>query len=257
MSAPTRRLSFLAAPTDEAAASARSLGELYGGVSVEDAEIIVCLGGDGFLLQTLHDLRPRQVPIFGMNRGTVGFLMNEYRAEDLYERLDKAERIALHPLKMTATRMDGTVCESLAFNEVSLLRQTRQAAKIKIVVDGKIRMEELVCDGVLVATPAGSSAYNLSAHGPILPLDSHILALTPISAFRPRRWRGALLPHGAVVEFHVNEQSKRPVSAVADQTEIRDVACVKVEEAPGLSMEVMFDPEHTLAERILLEQFAN
>src|SRR4051812_8171691 len=206
------------------------------------------------MLQTLHAFTAAGKPIYGMNRGTVGFLMNEYHQDDLLERLAAAEKAVIHPLKMTAHSQKGAV-DARAFNEVSLLRQTRQAAKIRILVDGKPRISELICDGALVATPAGSTAYNLSAHGPILPIDADLLALTPISAFRPRRWRGALLPHRAQVRFEILESGKRPVSAVADDYEVRDVAAVDVMEDRTITMTLLYDAGHNLDERILAEQF--
>ena len=221
----------------------------------EDAEVIVALGGDGFMLETQHRFLSHGKPIYGMNRGTVGFLMNEFKADGLAERLELAHRSELHPLRMTAENNYGVVQEALAINEVSLLRQTRQAAKIRVKVDGIERVPELICDGVLVASPAGSTAYNLSAHGPIIPLGSNILALTPISAFRPRRWRGALLPNEAEGGFEIIEEQKRPVSAVADYTEVRDVASVTVAVDPSVTIHLLFDPEHNLEERILNEQF--
>ena len=221
----------------------------------EVAEVIVALGGDGFMLETQHRFLSHGKPIYGMNRGTVGFLMNEFKADGLAERLELAHRSELHPLRMKAENNYGVVQEALAINEVSLLRQTRQAAKIRVKVDGIVRVPELICDGVLVASPAGSTAYNLSAHGPIIPLGSNILALTPISAFRPRRWRGALLPNEAEVGFEIIEQQKRPVSAVADYTEVRDVASVTVAVDPNVTIHLLFDPEHNLEERILNEQF--
>ena len=221
----------------------------------EDAEVLVALGGDGFMLETQQRFLSHGKPIYGMNRGTVGFLMNEFKADGLAERLELAHRSELHPLRMTAENNYGVVQEALAINEVSLLRQTRQAAKIRVKVDGIERVPELICDGVLVASPAGSTAYNLSAHGPIIPLGSNILALTPISAFRPRRWRGALLPHEAKVAFEIMDQQKRPVSAVADYTEVRDVASVTVEMDRSVEIHLLFDPEHNLEERILNEQF--
>ena len=221
----------------------------------EDAEVIVALGGDGFMLETQHRFLSHGKPIYGMNRGTVGFLMNEFKADGLAERLELAHLSELHPLRMTAENNYGVVQEALAINEVSLLRQTRQAAKIRVKVDGIERVPELICDGVLVASPAGSTAYNLSAHGPIIPLGSNILALTPISAFRPRRWRGALLPNEAEVGFEIIEEQKRPVSAVADYTEVRDVASVTVAVDPSVTIHLLFDPEHNLEERILNEQF--
>ncbi|HKX64983.1 MAG TPA: NAD kinase [Rhizomicrobium sp.] len=236
-----------------------SLAELrnrYGEAGPEQADIVVALGGDGFMLQTLHAFTGKGKPIYGMNRGTVGFLMNEYHQTDLLERLDAAERAVIHPLRMTAHSAAGMV-EARAFNEVSLLRETRQAAKISITVDGKPRILELICDGVLVSTPVGSTAYNLSAHGPILPIGADLLALTPISAFRPRRWRGALLPHRAKVRFEILESSKRPVSAVADDFEVRDVTAVDVAEDRAISMTMLYDAGHSLDERILAEQFSD
>ena len=225
-------------------------------VGAEAADIIIALGGDGFMLQTLHAFLKLGKPIYGMNLGSVGFLMNEYRADDLPARLAAAEAARIHPLRMQAHSPLG-VTEVLAFNEVSLLRQARQAAKIRIAVDGKPRIKELICDGVLVSTPAGSTAYNLSAHGPILPIDAALLALTPISAFRPRRWRGALLPHRAKVRFEILESAKRPVSAVADDFEVRDVSAVDVAEDRSIAMTMLYDAGHSLDERILAEQFTD
>ena len=215
---------------------------------------MVALGGDGFMLETLHRFLDDGLPIFGMNCGTVGFLMNRYAEAGLSARIDAAQTVRLHPLLMIA-RTGGRVRRAHAINEVSLLRQTRQAAKIGIRIDGKTRLPELICDGAMVATPAGSTAYNLSAHGPILPIGSGLLALTPVSAFRPRRWRSALLPHKAKVSVEILEQKKRPVSAVADFTEIRDVATVDVMEDRSISIDLLFDPEHNLEERIIAEQF--
>ena len=248
------KLHFTAVP--QAADSLADLRTRYGDAGPEAAEIVVALGGDGFMLQTLHTFTGRGKPIYGMNRGTVGFLMNEYHQDDLLERLAAAEKAVIHPLKMTAHSQKGTV-DARAFNEVSLLREARQAAKIRILVDGKPRISELICDGVLVSTPAGSTAYNLSAHGPILPIDADLLALTPISAFRPRRWRGALLPHRARVRFEVLESGKRPVSAVADDFEVRDVTAVDVIEDRTITMTLLYDAGHNLDERILSEQFSD
>jgi NAD+ kinase len=222
----------------------------------DQAEIIVALGGDGFMLQTLHTFLGKGKPIYGMNLGSVGFLMNEYRQEDLLVRLAAAERAVVHPLRMQAHTASG-MTEALAFNEVSLLRETRQDAKIRITVDGRARISELICDGVLVSTPAGSTAYNLSAHGPILPIDAALLALTPISAFRPRRWRGALLPHKAKVSFEILENRKRPVSAVADDFEVREVIRVDIAEDRAIAMTMLYDAGHNLDERILAEQFSD
>jgi NAD+ kinase len=247
-------LHFTAAP--DAAEALAEMRARHKDVGPDAADIIVALGGDGFMLQTLHAFTGEGKPIYGMNRGTVGFLMNEYHQDDLLERLAAAERAVIHPLKMTAHTPSSAV-EARAFNEVSLLRETRQAAKIRISVDGKPRISELICDGVLVATPAGSTAYNLSAHGPILPIDADLLALTPISAFRPRRWRGALLPHRAMVRFEILESGKRPVSAVADDFEVRDVTAVDVAEDRSISMTMLYDAGHNLDERILAEQFSD
>jgi NAD+ kinase len=248
------KLHFTAVP--EAQESLADLRARYGDAGPQEADIVVALGGDGFMLQTLHAFTGKGKPIYGMNRGTVGFLMNEYHQADLLERLSAAERAVIHPLRMTAHTQAGVV-EARAFNEVSLLRETRQAAKIRILVDGKPRTSELICDGVLVSTPAGSTAYNLSAHGPILPIDADLLALTPISAFRPRRWRGALLPHRAKVRFEILESDKRPVSAVADDYEVRDVTAVDVAEDRAISMTMLYDAGHNLDERILAEQFSD
>lgn len=248
------RLHFTATlNADEALAELRAR---YGDCGPQDADIVVALGGDGFMLQTLHAFVGTDKPIYGMNQGSVGFLMNEYRADDLVTRLAAAETARIHPLRMQAHSADGTV-EALAFNEVSLLRETRQAAKIRIIVDGRPRIAELVCDGVLVSTPAGSTAYNLSAHGPILPIDAALLALTPISAFRPRRWRGAVLSHRARVRFEILESIKRPVSAVADDLEARDVTAVDVAEDRSIAMTMLYDAGHSLDERILAEQFSD
>ncbi|HWY16896.1 MAG TPA: NAD kinase [Rhizomicrobium sp.] len=227
----------------------------YGDAGTDDGEIVIALGGDGFMLQTLHAFLDRNRPIYGMNFGSIGFLMNEYREEQLHERLDAAESAKIHPLRMHAVTRAGKKVEALAFNEVSLLRETRQAAKIRILVDDKPRIAELICDGVLISTPAGSTAYNLSAHGPILPIDADLLALTPISAFRPRRWHGALLSHRARTRFEMLEADKRPVSAVADDLEVRDVHMVDVAEDRSITMTMLFDQGHNLDERILAEQF--
>jgi NAD+ kinase len=248
-------VAFVAADNEAAQRAHRHLTHRYGATPINQADVIVALGGDGFMLETLHHYLDRHVPIYGMNRGTVGFLMNVYAEDALMERLERAEMVRLHPLAMKAVTIDGKTHEALAINEVSLLRETRQAAKIRIRVDGKVRLEELICDGVLVATPAGSTAYNLSAHGPIVPMGAGVLALTPISAFRPRRWRGALLSHKAVVSFEILEGDKRPAAAVADYTEVRDVVRVEVREDREIGLDLLFDPEHNLEERILAEQF--
>ncbi|MDE2465530.1 MAG: NAD kinase [Alphaproteobacteria bacterium] len=248
------KLHFVASSAEEARSALDQLRARYRDVGASNADIIVALGGDGFMLQTLHAFLGRGQAIYGMNLGTVGFLMNSFAVDGLEERLTVAEAAQLHPLRMRATT-HLKVEEALAFNEVSLLRQTRQTAKIRILVDGKVRINELVCDGILVSTPAGSTAYNLSAHGPILPIDSDLLALTPISAFRPRRWRGALLPHRAHTRFEILEADKRPVSAVADNFEVRDVTAVEVAEDRSIAVTMLFDAGHSLNERILREQF--
>jgi NAD+ kinase len=250
-----KNIAFVASDTDEALASQVKLAERYGNAPLDQADVIVALGGDGLMLQTMHRHLHSRIPIYGMNRGSVGFLLNDYRENGLIERLEKAETTVIHPLRMTAHDVKGGRHEALAINEVSLFRQIYQAAKLRISVDGTVRMGELICDGVLVSTPAGSTAYNLSAHGPILPINAPLLVLTPISPFRPRRWRGALLPDTAKVMIEVLEAEKRPVSAVADATEFRDVLKVEVEEETGVDILMMFDPGHTLAERILSEQF--
>ena len=247
------RIAFLAA--DHARETARILALRYGGHPVEESDVIVALGGDGFMLDTLHRHMQLGVPIFGMNRGTVGFLMNAFHEDRLLERLRRATSAILSPLRMRAARVGGAVVELLAINEVSLHRQTGQASKVRVSVDGRVRMNELICDGILVATPAGSSAYNHSAHGPILPLSAGVLALTPISPFRPRRWRGALLPREARVCFDVLDPEKRPVSASPDARETRDVVRVEVREDRDIRMRLLFDPERNLEERILNEQF--
>jgi NAD+ kinase len=252
---PTKKLAFVAADTEQATEASAGLQARFGDVAVEDSDVIVALGGDGFMLDTLRRFRDLGRPIYGMNQGTVGFLMNEFTVDDLDTRIANAQQATLYPLRMHATQRSGEQHEALAVNEVSIFRETRQAAKVRISIDGRVRMEELVCDGVMVATPAGSTAYNLSAHGPILPLESNILALTPISAFRPRRWRGALLPHTAKVTFDVINPEKRPVSVVADNHEVRDVVTISVAEDRDIAHYLLFDPEHNLEERILNEQF--
>jgi NAD+ kinase len=248
-------VAFVASEHDAAQRALKHLSHRYGSTPPDQADAIVALGGDGFMLETLHQHIRHHVPIYGMNRGTVGFLMNVYSDDSLLDRLERAQSVRLHPLSMKAITMDGREHEALAINEVSLLRETRQAAKIRISVDGRVRLEELICDGVMLATPAGSTAYNLSAYGPIIPLGAGVLALTPISAFRPRRWRGALVSHDVVVGFEILDRFKRPVSAVADHTEVRDVSRVEVREDRDVELELLFDPEHNLEERILTEQF--
>ena len=250
-----KRVAFVASDAEAAQLALAELRDEYGVVDPEEAEIIVPLGGDGFMLETVHRFVSSGLPIFGMHRGSVGFLMNSYRLDGLYERLAAAQPVELHPLEMTTREEDGTSRCAIAFNEVSLLRESRQAAKLRVSVDGVVRLEELMADGVLLSTPVGSTAYNLSAHGPIIPLGAGIMALTPISAFRPRRWRGALLPHGAHVRIDALETAKRPVSAVADFTEVRDVVSVEIRENRDIAMTVLFDRDANLEERVLKEQF--
>jgi len=249
------KLAFIASDAPEAQAAARDLRERYGSVEPTEADVIVALGGDGLMLQAAHRFVSTGTAIYGMNRGSVGFLMNEYGEDELDERLKRATVAKIHPLRMQARDTSGGDHEALAFNEVSLFRQIHQAAKLQISVDGRVRLEELICDGVLIATPAGSTAYNLSAQGPILPINSPLLALTPLSPFRPRRWRGAILPHEAEVEIDVLEAERRPVSAVADHTEFRNVAHVFVERDQTSSIDMLFDEGHSLEERVLREQF--
>ena len=251
------RLAFTASDRPEAQEALAVLAARYGQHPEESAEVVVALGGDGFMLETLHRTLANGKPIYGMNRGSVGFLMNDYSEDNLPERIFTAERALIHPLAMSAIDRNRKHHRALAINEVSLLRQTRQTAKLRVAIDGKVRMEELVCDGALLSTPAGSTAYNLSAHGPIIPLDAQALALTPISAFRPRRWRGALLSHTARVTFEVLEPEKRPVSAVADNFEVRNVVEVHVSEARDVALCMLFDAGRTLEERVLAEQFSN
>ncbi len=258
MSQPQGKRALVASPTPAAQDAARTLRDKYDWVDMAEADLVVALGGDGFMLQTLHGMleRRRVVPVFGMNLGTVGFLMNEWRTDDLDRRLSRARVFQVPPLRMEAETIDNEKFSLPAINEVSLLRETRQTAKIEIAVDDRVVIPELVCDGILVATPAGSTAYNLSAHGPILPLGSNLLALTPISPFRPRRWQGALIPDTATIRFTVLDAVKRPVSAVADQREIRDVARVSIAIDRDKALTLLFDPEHALDERIAMEQFA-
>ncbi len=246
---------FVASDAQEAREALARLEARYSTVAPEAADVVVALGGDGFVLETLHRYLARGTPIYGMNRGTVGFLMNLYDEDDLPERLGRAKKVTLHPLAMTVQSLAGESLEALAINEVSLLRQSHQAAKLRLRIDGVVRMPELICDGVLVATPAGSTAYNLSAHGPIVPIGAPLLALTPISAFRPRHWRGALLPNTTRVVFDVLESDKLPVSATADYTEVRNVLRVEVTEDRTITLRLLFDPEHNLEQRIIQEQF--
>lgn len=250
-----KKIAFVASPAAEAQEACQRLSARYGSVPGDEAEIVVALGGDGLMLQTLHKYISTGKPIYGMNRGSVGFLMNEYAEDGLVERIWNSERSVIHPLLMTTVDIHGERQDALAINEVSLLRQTSQVAKLRISVDGHARMDELIADGVLIATPAGSTAYNLSANGPILPLNAPLLALTPISPFRPRRWRGALLPDRVAMRIEVLESAKRPVSATADHYEVRDIATVSVAMDHTRSMILLHDPGHSLDERILREQF--
>ncbi|WP_417720404.1 NAD kinase [Salipiger sp.] len=251
----TLRIAFCASRAPIAQAALAGLTRRYGNHAEDGAEVIVALGGDGFMLHTLHRTEELAVPVYGMNRGTVGFLMNEYSEHALEERLGAAEEAVINPLTMRAHLVDGTVHRALAINEVSLLRTGPQAARLAIYVDGKLRMPELVCDGALLSTPAGSTAYNYSAHGPILPIGSEVLALTAVAPFRPRRWRGALLPKAAEVTFEVLEHEKRPVMAEADSDSVRDVVRVDIRSEPRVEHRVLFDPGHGLEERLIREQF--
>lgn len=250
-----QKISFVADHSEMAQKALTQLLDSYDHVKEEEADVIVALGGDGFMLETLHRNIKRGTPVFGMNCGTVGFLMNPFNLDKLPDRIKSAETVELRPLEMHVRTISGIEVKASAINEVSLLRETRQAAKIRVYVDGVMRMEELVCDGILLSTAAGSTAYNLSAHGPIIPIGTNLLALTPISAFRPRRWRGALLPHDAEVRFEILFSDKRPVSAVADSTEVRDVEWVRIREDKSISIKLLFDKEQNLKERIIQEQF--
>lgn len=249
------KIAFVASSMPDAQRALTALTERYGCVAVEAADVIVALGGDGFMLHTLHAVQALGVPVYGMNRGTVGFLMNAFLVNDLPARLSSAEPQDIHPLRMSATTNDGATHSALAINEVSLLRAGPQAAKLRISVDGRVRLDELVCDGALVCTPAGSTAYNYSAHGPILPMGADVLALTAMAAFRPRRWRGALLPNTASVRFDVLEPAKRPVMADADSRSVSNVVAVEIASAPEIKHRLLFDPGHGLDERLIREQF--
>jgi NAD+ kinase len=250
-----QKIAFVASDAPQAQAALTDLVARHGNMPPETATVIVALGGDGFMLHTLSSTQMLDVPVYGMNRGTVGFLMNAFAADDLPMRLEQAQQEVINPLKMRAVTTDGTIEEALAINEVSLLRAGPQAAKLRISVDGLVRLSELVCDGALVCTPAGSTAYNYSAHGPILPIGSDVLALTAMAAFRPRRWRGALLPKTAVVRFDVLEPEKRPVMADADSRSVRNVVTVEIWSDPKVSHKLLFDPGHGLEERLIREQF--
>ena len=251
----TAKIAFVASDAASAQTARGALVTRYGTVSEDEADVIVALGGDGFMLQTLHGTQHLPAPVYGMNRGTVGFLMNEYSETDLLDRLAAAEEAVINPLKMKAQTVDGEMHDALAINEVSLLRAGPQAAKLRITIDGHLRLEQLVCDGALVATPAGSTAYNYSAHGPILPIGSDVLALTAVAAFRPRRWRGALLPKLAHVRFDVINPDKRPVMADADSIWVENVLWVEIQSEPSIEHRLLFDPGHGLEERLLREQF--
>ena len=253
------KMALVASPTKPARVAEKLLRERYDFVPPEEADLMIALGGDGFMLQTLHAMLARQklCPVFGINRGTVGFLMNEWRLDGLLERIGRAKSFSVAPLEMVAHRMNGETIRHPAINEVSLLRETRQTAWVEVMINGRVVVSQLVCDGVLGATPAGSTAYNYSAHGPILPLNSKLVALTPISPFRPRRWRGALIPDDTRIAFRVLDPKKRPVSAVADQLEVRDIDRVEVIVDRSRALTLMFDPEHALDERITMEQFAS
>ncbi len=250
------RIAFVSSDAELATDALKELTSRYGNAPVDDCDVIVALGGDGFVLRCLHDYMDTNTPIYGINRGTVGFLMNAYDADDLPARIADAQEEILHPLSMRATSTNGDVVEALAFNEVALLRSSRQSANLRILVNGQVHLEELICDGVLVATPAGSTAYNLSVHGPVVPLGTDLVALTSISAFRPRRWRGALLPSSAEITIENLNPKKRPIDGAADHTEIVDVVSVTVSQHPSKSVVMLFDQGHSLNDRILREQFA-
>ncbi len=249
------KIHFHAAKTQKAKQAFDTLTNLYGQNDNSTCDVIVVLGGDGTMLEALHAYESSTKPVYGMNFGSVGFLMNPYSADNLPDKIKTASKVDIHPLKMKATCENGDIHEAVAFNEVSILRETRQAARLKIMVDGVVRISELVCDGILVATPAGSTAYNLSAHCPILPLSSNLLALTPISAFRPRRWSGALVPSTLNIRIEALDENKRPISATADSNEFRDIITVDIHQSKSMFKTLLFDPDHHLEERILKEQF--
>jgi len=251
------KICFTASEAPEAQSALKALRHRYGHVPAGQAEVIVALGGDGFMLHTLHQTMELEVPVYGMHRGTVGFLMNDFSVDDLEERLAASKRVVINPLRMQAVDKAGIRTNALAINEVSLLRETRQASKIRISLDGEVRMDELICDGVMVATPAGSTAYNLSAHGPILPIRARLMALTPVAVFRPRRWRGGIFPWDSRFTFEIIDPEKRPVSATADATEVRDVLRVDVSAANEIGLNLLYDPGHGLEERLIREQFAS
>lgn len=249
------KISVIGSRSPVAQESVQVLRDRFGHAAPEEADVIVALGGDGFMLQTLHAFMDLGKPVYGMNRGSVGFLMNDYEEDALPARLEAAKVATINPLRMVAHDAMERRHTGLAINEVALFRQTHQAAKIQITIDGEVLMQELICDGIMAATPAGSTAYNLSANGPILPIRSKLMALTPISAFRPRRWRGALLPWETRLEFHILEQQKRPISATADHLEVRDVQRVEIEAASEIELQLLYNPGHGLEERLLREQF--
>jgi len=251
------KIACIASKSEKAQEGLKQLSKLYPLADVAEADCIIALGGDGFLLSVVHEHLHRALPIYGMNCGTIGFLLNEFVTDTLHDRLNKAERLSLHPLRMTATTLSGHTLSALAFNEVALHRYSQQSAHVRVLINGQERLDKLVCDGIMVATPAGSTAYNLSARGPIIPLGSNVLALTPVSPFRPRRWNGALLPHTAEVEFDIINPEKRPVGASADSFEVRDVIRVSVKEETNEHATILFDPDHSLEERIFSEQFVH
>ncbi len=250
-----RKITFLASKELAAERAAQTLTQKYGTFKLDQAEIIVVLGGDGFMLRTLRDTQDLGIPVYGMNYGTIGFLMNEFSEHALVHRLNKAEETIINPLKMVAKCLNGNVETALAINEVSLLRSSAQAAKLRVLIDGKERINELVCDGALVSTPAGSTAYNYSAHGPILPINADVLALTAMAAYRPRRWRGAVLSSDSTIVFQILENEKRPVSAVADSLEVENVLNVTIKSEKRIQHRLLFDPGHGLEERLISEQF--
>lgn len=250
-----KKVTFVASAIDSAQNAFYRLTKKFGQADIDDADVVVALGGDGLMLETLHSCIGKNIPVYGMNQGTVGFLMNNYEEESLQERIDKAQQVILNPLRMIAYTKHGEGFQALAINEVSTFRQTKQTASLQIKVDDKVRMEDLRCDGLLLSSPAGSTAYNLSVHGPILPMGSGVLALTPISAFRPRRWRGAILKHTSKVEIMVLNNEKRPVSAVADNFEVRDVTKIEIFEDSGISIPILFDDDNNFEEKVLKEQF--
>ncbi|HEV7435743.1 MAG TPA: NAD kinase [Pseudorhizobium sp.] len=257
MSIRANSIFFTASSSPEAIAARDELIHLYGNAPMADADVIVALGGDGFMLHTLHETMSSGKAVYGMNCGSVGFLMNDFRTDQLRERIEAALENVLHPLQMKTTNADGTKSIALAINEVYLFRQSYQAAKLRVEIDGRVRLEELICDGLMIATPAGSTAYNLSAHGPILPLEAPLLAMTPVSAFRPRRWRGALLPDQVRVDIHILEPDKRPANAVADNTEVKSVLHVEIAQSEDMTARILSDRDHSWSDRILAEQFNN